>query len=177
MKGVEIDGAFALAKGLSLNAGASFLDAKFIKYTGGACAFGATPDPVTSACDLSGRKLPLTPSTRLTGGLQYERETSLGTLYGRADVNWQSKVTTNSANLDPRSVQDAYALTNMRFGLKTDGGFDVSLWANNVFNKTIVQFTGVLNLLSSNPDGTTTSGYQSYLSAPREFGLTLRQKF
>lgn len=177
VRGIEFDGAFALAKGLSLNAGASFLDAKFVKYTGGACSFGTVPNPVTAACDLSGRKLPLTPSTRITGGLHYDHTIGLGTFYGRADVNWQSKATTNSANLDPRSIQNAYAMANLRLGLRTESGFDISLWSNNVFNKTVVQFSAVLNLLSSNPDGTTTSGYQNYLSAPRQFGLTLRKTF
>ncbi len=176
VRGVEFDGAFALARGLVLNAGATYLDARFVKYTGGACAFGQIPD-VNGACDQSGKPLPLTPAWRITSGLQYDRDTGIGDAYGRIDVSWQSKTTTNSANLDPRSVQGAYALVNLRTGLRLDDGFDISLWADNVFDENYVQQSAVLNLFSANPNGTTTSGYQVFMSAPREVGITIRKDF
>ena len=176
VRGVEFDGAFLLAHGLTLNAGATYLDARFVKYTGGACAFGQTPD-ANGACDQSGKSLPLTPAWRLTSGLQYDRDAGIGDAYGRIDVSWQSKTTTNSANLDPRSVQGAYALVNLRTGIRLDSGFDISVWADNVFDENYIQQAAVLDLFSANPNGTTTSGYQVFMGAPRQIGITIRKDF
>jgi iron complex outermembrane recepter protein len=175
--GVEADGTFRLARGLTMNLGAAFIDAKFREYTGGACAFGRAPDSnpgptgAFTSCNLSGKRLPLAPEWRMTGALQYEHTVSMGSLYMRGDLNWQSAVNVNSASLDPRHVQDAYALVNARVGLRLNNGLDVSLWATNLFNTTVVQQSGVLSLFG------TTSGFQSYLAAPRQLGATLRYGF
>ena len=176
VNGFEFDSTMALAKGLTSNFGLTYLDAKFVEYTGGACPFGTPPD-ATGACDLSGKRLPLAPKVRITSGLQYEHDIGFGDAYGRIDTSWQSKTATNSANLDSRSIQDAFSLVNLRAGLRFDPGFDVSVWANNVLNKTYVQQSGVLNLFSSTATGMTTSGYQNYLGTPRQIGATLRKKF
>jgi iron complex outermembrane recepter protein len=73
-------------------------------------------------------------------------------------------------NLDPRNIQSAYSLVNLRFGLRFDKGLDASLFANNVFNQTVIAEDGVANLIT---DGS----YQRYLENPREIGLTVRKKF
>lgn len=175
-QGAEFDGDFLLIRGLTLNTGATYLDDQFIQYTNGACAFGQTLG-ANGSCDLSGKMLPLTPAWRFTSGLQYDHDVGFGDAYGRVDVSWQSKTTTNSANLDPRSVQGAYALVNLRVGLRSNDGYDISVWADNVFDETFIQQTGVLNLFGANPNGTTTSGYQVYLGPPREVGITIRKDF
>jgi iron complex outermembrane recepter protein len=155
----------------------AYIDAKFKKYTGGACWFGRAPDAnptntgAFTSCDLSGNQLPLAPKWRVTGALQYEHPVPMGELYARTDVNWQSKANVNSASLDPRHVQAAYALVNARLGVRFDNGLDVSFWASNVFDKTIVQQSGVLSFFG------TTSGYQNFLGAPRQVGMTVRLGF
>lgn len=175
--GAELEGTFKLASGLTLNLGAAYIDAKFRKYTGGACWFGRapnanpTPTGTFTSCDLSGSQLPLAPKWRMTSALQYERQTGLGELYLRGDVNWQGAANVNSASLDPRHVQAAFAMVNARFGLRLDNGIDVSLWATNLFDKTVVTQSGVLSLFG------TTSGYQNYLGAPRQVGATVRFGF
>jgi outer membrane receptor protein involved in Fe transport len=68
-------------------------------------------------------------------------------------------------------MQGAYALLNARLGLRLDNGLDVSLWATNLTNKTVVNQSGVLSFFG------TTSGYQNYLGAPRQFGMTARLGF
>ncbi|MEJ6011911.1 TonB-dependent receptor [Novosphingobium aquae] len=177
VNGAEFEGTFKLGSGLTMNLGAAYIDAKFRKYTGGACWFGRapnanpTPTGTFTSCDLSGNQLPLAPKWRMTGALQYERQTALGEVYARADLNWQGKSNVNSASLDPRHVQAAYALVNARLGLRLDSGVDVSIWASNLFDKTIVTQSGVLSLFG------TTSGYQSYLGAPRQVGATIRFGF
>ncbi|MEW6576024.1 MAG: TonB-dependent receptor [Pseudomonadota bacterium] len=175
--GAEAEGAFRLSNGLTMNLGAAYIDAKFREYTGGACWFGRAPDANPTAtgaftsCDLSGKQLPLAPKWRLTAALQYERSIGIGDLYARTDLNWQGKANTNSASLDPRAVQDAYALLNARLGLRLENGLDISVWATNLTNKTVVNQSGVLSFFG------TTSGYQNYLGAPRQIGATVRLGF
>lgn len=175
--GAEAEGTFLLGEGLTMNLGAAYVDAKFRKYTGGACYFGLAPNsnPTSTgaftSCDLSGQQLPLAPKWRMTAALQYERSVSIGELYARTDVNWQGKANTNSASLDPRALQDAYALLNARLGLRLENGLDLSVWANNLTNKTVVNQSGVLSFFG------TTSGYQNYLGAPRQIGATVRLGF
>ncbi len=107
----------------------------------------------------------------MTSALQYERTISFGELYARTDLNWQGKANTNSASLDPRNMQGAYALLNARLGLRMDNGLDLSVWATNLTNKTVVNQSGVLSFFG------TTSGYQNYLGAPRQIGVTARIGF
>lgn len=177
VSGVEAEGTFRLAQGLTVNLGAAYIDAKFRKYTGGACWFGRAPDanPTSTgaftSCDLSGHQLPLAPKWRMTGGLQYEHSVRAGELYVRTDINWQGKANTNTASLDPRNMQGAYALVNARLGVRFDNGLDLSLWATNLTDKTVVNQSGVLSFFG------TTSGYQNYLGAPRQYGLTARFGF
>lgn len=177
VKGAEAEGTFKLGKGLKMNLGAAYIDAEYGSYKGGACWFGRAPDAnangagVFTSCDLSGFQLPLSPKLRFTGALQYDHSMPMGELYARTDLNWQSKSNVNSASLDPRHVQGAYAILNVRLGMRFNKGLDLSLWASNLSNKTIVQQSGVLSFFG------TTSGYQNYLGAPRQVGITARVGF
>ncbi|MBN8849872.1 MULTISPECIES: TonB-dependent receptor [unclassified Sphingomonas] len=172
--GVEADGSFAVARGLTFNAGATWLDARYDNYLGGACYFGRAPDSlpvdgVFTACDLSGSQLPYTARFKATAGLDFERSTGFGAIYGRLDGSWSSRVLTD-ATLDPSHVQKPYALVNMRVGARFGEGFDLSVWSNNLFNHTVILVDGTHNLIT---DGS----FQRYLGAPREIGVTLRKTF
>jgi outer membrane receptor protein involved in Fe transport len=174
--GAEFEGTIRVSNNFTLNVGGAYLDAKFSTYTAGACYFGRAPDAnrvngAFTSCDLSGQPLPLTPKLRLTSALQYEQNVGLGDLYARGDISWQDDVNVASASLDPRLEQKAHAIVNARLGLRLDNGLDVSVWASNVFNQTVAQQAGALGLFG------TTSGYQQYLGAPRQFGGTVRFSF
>ena len=174
VNGVEADASFAIANGLTLNAGATWLDARYDSYLGGACSVGRAPDSlpmngVFTACDLSDRRLPYAARLKATAGLNYERPTSFGEVYSRIDGSWSSRMLTD-ATLDPGHVQKPYALVNARVGARLDGGFDLSLWSNNLFNQTVILIDATHNLVS---DGS----IQRFLGAPREIGVTLRKTF
>ena len=77
-----------------------------------------------------------------------------------------------NTNLDPRSLQGAYSLVNLRLGMKLDRGFDVALWSNNVANTVYSQADYVSNLFGQNDPA-----FQRYLGRPREFGLTVKKSF
>jgi iron complex outermembrane recepter protein len=173
--GVEADGTFAPLPGLTLNSGVTYLRAKYNTYLGGSCYSGRAPDSLPdptgafTACNLSGDTLPFAPDWRTTLGVQYEHATRVGALYGRADWQWSSDYHTNT-NLDPRNIQSAYELVNLRLGMRLDHDLDVSLFSNNLFNRAVIAQDAVTNLVAD-------SSYQRYLENPREIGLTVRKKF
>jgi outer membrane receptor protein involved in Fe transport len=171
VKGAETNGTVALGYGFTLNAAATYLDAAYGTYTAGACYYGQAANNGAGGCNLSGRGLPMTPHWRTNAGLQYQHDTGLGQLYGRLDWTWQSSMYANT-NLDPRSLQSAYSLINLRLGMKLDQGLDVALWSNNVANAVYSQADYVSNLFGANDPA-----FQRYLGRPREFGLTVKKSF
>jgi outer membrane receptor protein involved in Fe transport len=77
-----------------------------------------------------------------------------------------------NTNLDPRSLQKSYSLVNLRLGVTTQNGLDVSLWSNNVTNTTYSQADYVSNLFGANDPA-----FQRYLGRPREYGVTVKKNF
>jgi iron complex outermembrane receptor protein len=167
--GVEAIGAFALGHGLRMTAAATWLDARYDKYTGGAC-HAPFPSPAPAHCDLSGKSLPVAPHWSTSVGVDYERDVSFGKLYARTDWAWSSEYFTNT-NLDPRLVQGAYSLINGRVGVKAGQGFDVSVFANNLTNEAVVVQDAVTTLFGKDPS------FQRFLAPPREIGVTVRKTF
>jgi outer membrane receptor protein involved in Fe transport len=164
--GFEGNGVFVFGYGFSGNAGVTYADAKYDKYTGGSPYFG------NLRTDMSGQNLPLAPNWRTSMGVQYKHSLlELGNLYSRVDWSWQSSEITNT-NLDPRSLQPAYSLFNARLGVKTRDGLDLSVWGNNLFNTTYIMQDAVSPLFGyKDPE------FQRYLGRPREIGVTLRASF
>jgi iron complex outermembrane receptor protein len=165
--GVEASGALALSPELSLNAALTYLDARYDTYTGGSCHWPT----FLPACDLSGMPLPVAPKWSTALGVNWEHPTGFGAVYARGDWAWSSRYFTNT-NLDPRNVQGSYSITSLRLGVKNDGGgWDASVYANNLFNKTYVVQDAVSTLFGMEP------AFQRFLGAPREIGVTLRKDF
>jgi len=169
-EGIEANGVFAIAEGLTVNAAATYTDAKYSKYTEGSCFTGQTPTNAGGTCDLSGKRMPLIPEWRTSAAIAYEHGTDFGDIYGRVDWSWQSSLETNT-NLDPRHTQNSYSLVNLRLGVRTDSNWDVSLWMHNVADETHVMQTAVHNIFGNDP------AYQTFLGEPREFGITVRKNF
>jgi iron complex outermembrane receptor protein len=168
VKGFDASGNLALGHGLSANAGLTYTDATYDSYPAGSPYWTAAGP---SSANLSGQTLPLAPRWRSVVGLQYKQPVQWGDFYSRVDWTWQSSELTNS-NLDPRSRQPAYSLVNLRAGLKAGNGWDVSLWAKNLFDTTYIVQDAVSPLFGYNDPE-----YQRYLGRPREAGVTLRKNF
>ncbi|MGH7025616.1 MAG: TonB-dependent receptor [Caulobacteraceae bacterium] len=171
VQGAEATSDFAITHDLVASAGVNYVDAKYDVYTGGSCYFGEVPNNGHGGCDLSGQGLPLTPHWRSNVGLQFSHQLSMGEIHSRVDWTWQSSMIADT-NLDPRSLQPAYSVVNLRLGLTLHDGADVSLWVTNLFNATYSQADYVSNLFGSNDPA-----YQRYLGRPREVGVTVTKTF
>ena len=171
VQGVEANGDFAITHNLIANAGINYVDAKYDR----------TPADVLLRRGGQQRRRRLRPVRQdpapdaalalERGGADRREPVPVGELYGRVDWTWQSSMLADT-NLDPRSLQPEYSLVNLRLGVKTDHGTDVSVWANNVGNTTYSQADYVSNLFGSNDPA-----FQRYLGRPREYGVTVRQNF
>jgi iron complex outermembrane receptor protein len=167
LRGVELDGIALLSDALTGTFGVSWVDAEYAKYTEGSCYPGKAPDNMMgTACVLSGETLPFAPRIKTTLGLQFERTTRLGGFYARMDWTWTDSYNSNT-NLDPRHVQDAFSLINLRTGLRFDN-YDISLWIDNVADETWVMQDAISNLFGTDP------AFQRYLGKPRTYGVTVR---
>lgn len=79
-------------------------------------------------------------------------------------------------NLGAAHVADSYGLLNLYLGARSDeAGWDVSLWAKNVFDEEVLLNTSGVSDISY---GVFPTGYQSvFYNRPREIGVTLRYAF
>lgn len=87
----------------------------------------------------------------------------------RVDWSWTDSYNT-SFSADPRLTQDAYSWVNLRAGTRWDN-YELVFWAENLTNEALVNIDAVLSLYAG--DGS----YQSYLQAPRSYGITFRTRW
>jgi iron complex outermembrane recepter protein len=170
-QGIELDGSVRPVAGLTLDYAVTYLDAKYDKFTQGACYFGRTPtNPAERTCDLSGESLPNAPDWRTNLGLQYEHALAAGTGFFRTDWAYTSGQNVDTA-LDPRAQQDAYSLWSARMGWRNDR-YSVSLWGENLTDETVKTAAGPQTVF-----GGIDGGMQMYLNEPRTYGVTMDVRF
>jgi iron complex outermembrane receptor protein len=145
----------------------SYADATYGRYTGGGCYYNRLPDNADgTACVLTGSRLPFAPLRKASANFEYRRSLPVGGFYARIDWAWVDSYQTNET-LDPRHVQNAYGLIDLRAGLARDR-FDVSAWVKNLTNETFVMQDGPTNLFPHDP------AFGRFLGAPRSYGVTVR---
>jgi outer membrane receptor protein involved in Fe transport len=149
---------------------ASYADLEYARHTAGMCYPGRTPDgSLPLSCDLSGERPINAPPWELHLGLQHSRPMSWGRLYGRLDWTWTDRRQT-SFSADPDAVQDANHDVGARISLSVGESYELTLWGRNLLDENVVQITALLNFFND-------ASSQSFLGAPRSYGLTLRARF
>jgi outer membrane receptor protein involved in Fe transport len=132
-------------------------------------------------------RLTHSPEWTLTGGADYAFpfiETFTARFH--VDARWQSEMNTGS-NLDPRKVQDAFAVVGMKFGVYSEGErVGIELFARNLFDERYINtafdspFQGSAvcspTVAGCNVFTNGTSTIDAFLGEPRMIGLTLRMK-
>lgn len=135
---------------------------------------GECPIEITgrTLCDLSGQRLPGVSrwaasaggEVRAPLGLNFGHEAEV---YAGSDYSYRS-ATNSTASLSRYSDISAYALVNLRFGIRADDGrYDIQFWGRNIANSTYY-----LSLAANNTGAVTAT-----LGDPKTYGLTLRTKW
>ncbi|MEM1090851.1 MAG: TonB-dependent receptor [Pseudomonadota bacterium] len=175
--GLELEGSWLVNDNLSLDASFAYSEAEYDNATDTVFAriagpFTAPPcdDIVCSSDgDVSGNRLPRTPTTQIAVGGQWRSSLDAwgADYFVRADVAYQSSFfgdTINAAQFPSRTV------ANLRTGLEF-GNIDVALWARNLTDEkyasnalTIIQAAG------SNLQG-------AYYGERRTYGITATYRF
>jgi hypothetical protein len=79
--------------------------------------------------------------------------------------------------LDPRSVQDAYTLHNIRVGVgAADGGWEVAFIGKNLTDEDVVTYGGEAPL-SGALTGGTAMGYYKFLDKPATYAVQGTYRF
>ncbi len=167
-RGIEGDASWKAADWLSLNASASYVDAKYRSYA------NAPQAPEIDAAsapnqDLSGVQLAGVPKFTYTLGADLQQP--LGgwagddkEVYLHADYSYRSSFNTSGSNSAYAQVP-AFGLLNARIGVRdADGRWDLSVWARNLANKDYFQS------LTAGATGLVTG----IVGEPRTAGVTLR---
>ncbi len=102
----------------------------------------------------------------ITAAVQHEQPVSWGELFARIDVSWNDEYNT-SFSADPRLIQKPRFDVGMRLGATINERYECVLWVDNLLDEKLTQIDAALNLFDD-------ASYQSYMSAPRTYGVTFR---
>ena len=182
-RGVEVEVFARPIRYLSLNAGMTFVDARYRNNLVGA------DGEATSAqlFQLPGRRISNSSRLSLTGSVAWTPPIGGSGLKGLvyADARRMSRFNTGS-DLDIEKIENGYTVVNGRIGIQgPDQMWAVELWGQNLFNEDYLQVAFDAPLQGS---GTTravergfiprsTQLFGAFLAEPRTFGVTLRGKF
>lgn len=175
-QGIEADFRAAIADGLTVSGSAAYLDFEFTNFTTGQCYYLQVPGP-GGFCDYTGKRNALTP--KWSGNLNVDYTTPIN-----ADLKVAFNINADfsssyiaSANLDPRTHQDAYAKLGARLALgQIDGRWEIALIGRNLTNQRILQTA------SSMPLATTITrnagnAYNGIVDRPRTIAVQLTGRF
>lgn len=134
-QGVEIEGRFLLTENWSLLTSVSYNDTKFEEFNDAPCSTGAVPSVVGgfSTCDKGGERVGIAPNW--SGVINTEYSLPLGS----TGMDWYIRglYKVESFNRDPVTLDrlGGFGTTDVFTGLRSQQGWEVSLWAKNLFDK------------------------------------------
>ena len=139
VNGGEFDAEFAIARGLSARAGATYLDSHYTDYLG---APASIPDvvnggsiPVAGGINARGNRTPLAAKVTFNVGGDYTIETHVGTFTLTADLYHNSGYFFEPDNL---LRQGAYDLLNAQIRWKVAKNYAVRVFGRNLLNEKII---------------------------------------
>ena len=178
-QGVEVDGRWLLAEGLSLGGAFAFLDSSFDEYSGGACTVlqeqvvgddDGCDEEGGEIQDLTGEDTNFAP--RLSGNLHIEYETPLSdnlVLSARADVSYRDEMFTQGDN-DPIDQLDSFTKWDARLAVgSADDVWEVALIGKNLTDEMYALFSGDTPL--------TAGSHAGPAALPRTFSLQGTYRF
>ena len=179
VRGLEVDGSYQAGRFLTLNAAASYLDGKYVRFTNAPLPLEETGRTQTingvstqvAFKDVSGGRLPGISKWNVSGGAELSTAGKLAEREGRffvaADVSYRSEY---SSNPTPSRVLvvDGYTLLNARLGFRSEK-FSIFAWSRNLGN---TNYFEQLQAAAGNA-----GLFAGVLGDPRTYGATLRYSF
>jgi len=185
-QGIEADFSVRPSERFHLYVNGAYTDARYKTFVDAPCppelsgggtglVIGAPGAPGTNSpafCDISGQRLPGVSKWSLSYGAEYNVPANLlgkdGQVYLGFDGNYRSSWSSNPSPSAYTRVE-GYALTNLRLGFRTEGGFDIFGWVRNAFD---VKFFDELNVPGGN-----TGLITGRPGDPRTWGATIKTEF
>lgn len=166
-RGIELESQARLSRGLSFNASAAYLDAKYLDFPGASCLFGAPTPPGGGVClqNIGGTRIPRAPRFTASGSFVLDTPVS-GDLraVGAATIAYRSSYDLDDT-LNPFARQDRFAKIDLRAGIAS-ARFEAAVLVRNLTNR----------LTSSYALGTpfTTGSEAFYVDQGRTIAIQLR---
>ncbi|WP_304175606.1 TonB-dependent receptor [Phenylobacterium aquaticum] len=171
VRGVELDSQFVAGEHVSGHVSGSWTEGKYVSYRNGPCPLERIGSS-TTVCDLSGKPLSALPRWVWSAGGEYKHEVRLAGRDGEAYLHLEGTSRTKIYG-DPTdsiyTVIKGYSLVNASLGFRSQGPWEVSLWARNLFDANYLQNVTVQAGNSGLVVGTP--------SDPRMIGATLRVRY
>jgi outer membrane receptor protein involved in Fe transport len=171
-QGMELDGRWLLADGLTWTFALAYLDFEFDDYQNATCTAIHTLLTGETLCDLSGQSNIYSPEWSASSSLDYlVGITSNWDLRARVDVNFKDEHYVD-VTLNDDVIQDAYTLVNAQIAVENDS-WVVALVGKNLTDEDVTSFitdtplSGTLNA----------PAYTGYLQRPRTVALQVRYHF
>lgn len=132
VRGVEADFAALLFAGFTVRASAAYADGENTDYRAGPCPL-EVQTAATVACDLTG--VPFAGLSDWAGTLGFDYQLPLGTgaFLVHADSNWRSGYYSDTSASRFTWI-DGYNVTNASVGYRFKGGWEVDVFARNLFD-------------------------------------------
>ena len=162
-RGVELETSYAVLDNLSISLSGAYNDARFVSFTDALAPIEFTN--VTKFVDLSGYQLPGAPIWNAQLNINYEQPID-DTFTAFAYLNQAFRSKTSLYNpVSSYAWQDAYGLTNLGIGVRTnDERYSLLLWAKNLADQRYLIGIGGASAITP---------VVGVLGDPRTFGVTL----
>lgn len=167
VKGVEFDASARIGSHFTLKASGSYADGRYASYPAGPCPIEQTGS-ATAQCNLTGKGLPGLPKWAGSISGEYTIPVHSSEVFIRADAFARTSVFGDATD-SAYTVIPGYALVNTSIGFRAARGWEVALFARNLFNRDYLQNVTVQAGNSGLIVGTP--------SDPRVFGGTLRARW
>lgn len=141
VSGFEADAVARPARDVVLRGGLAYANGIYARYPAGPCPLELQTSG-TQACDLTGRPLAGLPRWSVSFGFDIDRSLAGlgvgGKAYLHADSNWRSGFY-GDPSLSRFTYVNAYNLTNATLGYRAPGGWEVAVFARNLFDAAYLQ--------------------------------------
>jgi iron complex outermembrane receptor protein len=165
VKGIEVDATVHPVEGLTLRGSLAYAHGEYTDYPAGPCPL-ELQGTATTACNLTGQPLVGLPRWVETLSADYSAPIIAGgSLVFHADTNWRSSYY-GDPSLSQYTLIDGYNLTNASIGYRSEHGWEIDVFARNLFAADYIQNLTIQAGNSGLVLGTP--------SDPRVIGITLR---